>query len=131
MHPRGRVHDLPVELGQQGDHGTVEEGVRFEPRASGGLGSGNGGVGDSSGEGLALEAAVGRRGEGLTSPRWLWPPRSDDTQGGRSARRGGSVGVARAASAATRERGACEAQARSGRGALGLRGTGKEELPEQ
>ena len=71
-----------MEPGKQGDHGTVEEGVRFEPRASGGLGRGNGGVRESSGEGLALEAAVGRRGEGLTSPLWLWPPRSDDTQGG-------------------------------------------------
>ena len=71
VHPRGRVHDLPVELGHQGDQEMVEEGVRFEPRASGGLGSNNGGVGDSSGEGLALEAAVGRRGEGLMSPRWL------------------------------------------------------------
>ena len=129
--PQGRVHDLPVEPGQQGDHGMVEEGVRFEPRAScglgsclgSGLGSGNDGVGHSSGEGLALEAAVGRRGEGLTSPRWLWPPRSDNTQGGRSARRGGSVKVARAASAATRERRACEAQARSRLGALGLQGT--------
>ena len=131
MHPRGRVHDFPVELGQQGDLGTVEEGVRFEPRASGGLGSGNGGVEGSSGEGLALEAAVGQRGEGLTIPRWLWPPRSDNTQGGRSAQRGESVGVARAASAATRERRACEAQARSGLGALGLQGTRKGELPEQ
>ena len=109
----------------------VVEGVRFEPRASGSLGSGNGGVGDSSGEDLALEAAVGRRGEGLTIPRWLWPPRSDNTQGGRSARQGWSVGVARAASAAMREPRACEAQARSGLGALGLQGTGKEELPEQ
>ena len=80
-HPRGRVHDLPVELGQQGYHGTVEERVRFDPRTSGGLGSGNSGVGDSSGEGLALEAAVGRRGEGLTSPLWLWPLRSDEPTG--------------------------------------------------
>ena len=114
VHPRGRAHDLPVELGQQGDHGTVEEGVRFEPRASGGLGSGNGGVGDSSGEGLALEAAVGRRGEGLTSPRWLWPPRSDDTQGG-------------AECAARRERRGGEGGERSNEGAQGLRSPGKEQ----
>ena len=127
VHPRGWVHDLPaVEPGQQGDHGTVEEGVGFEPRDSGG---GNGDGGNSSGEGSASEAAGGGRGGELTIPVW-WPPSSGDVQRERSARRGGSAGVARAASAATRERGAREAQARSGRGALGLRGTGKEELPE-
>ena len=65
----------------------------------------------------------------LTIPVW-WPPSSGDLHGERSARRGGSAGVARAESAATRELGTREAQARSGRGALGLRGTGKEELPE-
>ena len=86
MHPRGRVHDLPVEPGQQGDHGTVEEGVGFEPRASGGLGSGNGNVGDSSGEGSALEAAGGRRGEGSTSPRWFGGHRAPTTYRGGGAR---------------------------------------------
>ena len=86
MHPRGRVHDLPVEPGQQGDHGTVEEGVRFEPRASGDLGSGNGGVGDSSGEGLALEAAGGRREEGSMSPGWFGGHRAPTTYRGGVAR---------------------------------------------
>ena len=71
-----------------------------------------------------------RRGIDESAVVW-WPPRSDDIQGGRSARRGGSVVMVRAVSAATRDRGACEAQARSGRGALGLGGTGKEELPER
>ena len=80
-------------------------------------------------EGLSSEAAGGGREEESTSPV-RWPPSSGDVQRERSARRGGSVGVARAASAATRERGAREAHARSGRGALGLRGTVKEELPE-
>ena len=104
----------------------MEEGVGFEPRDSG---SGNGDGRNSSEEGSASEAAGGAREGELTSPVW-WPPSSGGAQREQSARQGGSVGVARAASAVMRERRACEAQARSGLGALGLQGTGKEELPE-
>ena len=69
VHPRGWVHDLPaVKPGQQGDHGTVEEGVWFEPCGSGGsggfwgLGGGNSDGMNCSGEGSASEAAGGGRG---------------------------------------------------------------------
>ena len=63
VQPRGWVHDLPaVKPGQQGDHGTVEEGVGFEPCGSGALGGGNSDGMNSSGEGPAPEAAGGGRG---------------------------------------------------------------------
>ena len=59
VHPWGQVQDLPVvEPGQQGDRGTVEEGVGFEPSGSGG---GSGDSGNSSGEGSSSEAAGERR----------------------------------------------------------------------
>ena len=70
MYPRGRVHNLPaVEPGQQGGHGTAEEGVGFEPcGGSGGSDGGDGDDGDDGDDGKSLgvdsasEAAGGRRG---------------------------------------------------------------------
>ena len=60
MHPRGRVHDLPaVEPDQQGDHGTAEEGVGFEPcGGSGGSDDGDSDDGDDGAEATSGSARV-------------------------------------------------------------------------